>query len=169
MQKNRAHRFRHFMRTGITPAQFAVFAAIALAAFSFLSMCAISQKIADSEAKLHLISAEQFYERGDFANARKEVSLANFSSQDLSARKYDLIGSSYLSEQKYPQAEEAFLAGLKNNSENSQLHDGLGVAYYQQGKKSLAAIEYRRAVDLDPSNQSAVQNLDLINQENADQ
>lgn len=76
------------------------------------------------------------------------------------------LGSSYNSKQEYDKAIESFNRALKignlKNGENSSALAGLGVAYANKGEKERGLELLNKATELDPRNEYAWENIEII-------
>ncbi|MFA5353501.1 MAG: tetratricopeptide repeat protein [Thermodesulfovibrionales bacterium] len=63
---------------------------------------------------------------------------------------------------KYDDAVSAFMSGLKLNSRNSGLLDGLGVTYAKTGDYPRAVDSIKKALDLEPTNPKYYNDLGLV-------
>ncbi|QNK64420.1 serine hydrolase [Pedobacter sp. PAMC26386] len=65
------------------------------------------------------------------------------------------IGYNYLRKNKLTDAILIFTYNTKQFPESGNVFDSLGEAYYKQGNKELALLNYKHALELDPENEAA--------------
>jgi pimeloyl-ACP methyl ester carboxylesterase len=72
------------------------------------------------------------------------------------------LGYEMLQQDRLPQALTAFRLNVEEYPTASNPYDSLGEAYMAQGDLALSATNYRRSLELDPSNRNAVNKLEEI-------
>ena len=72
------------------------------------------------------------------------------------------LGALYLAEHRVPDAIGALTHAVAVNPDLATAHNGLGVAYAQQGDTARAAFEWRKALELRPGYADAQYNLDRL-------
>jgi tetratricopeptide (TPR) repeat protein len=76
------------------------------------------------------------------------------------------LGYSLLRENRVAEAIAVFKVNVELYPQSSNVYDSLGEAYLASGDKELAAINYKKALELDPKNQSAADALKKLNAKN---
>ncbi|QRK09409.1 serine hydrolase [Archangium violaceum] len=81
----------------------------------------------------------------------------DFSEQQLNRVGYQLLGSGRLAD-----AIEIFKLNVEMFPQSGNTYDSLGEAYLASGNEELALVNYRRALELDPSNANAAKTLERL-------
>lgn len=81
----------------------------------------------------------------------------DFSEQQLNRVGYQLLGSGRLAD-----AIEIFKLNVEMFPQSGNTYDSLGEAYMASGNKELALVNYRRSLELDPSNANAAKTLEQL-------
>jgi Tfp pilus assembly protein PilF len=76
-----------------------------------------------------------------------------------SATTYNNLGSLYLTERRWPEAEQALTRALAIDPGMANAHNGLGVVFAQQGQFDRAIEEWQRALQLNPNLSDARDNI----------
>ena len=76
------------------------------------------------------------------------------------------LGYSLLRENRVAEAIAVFKVNVELYPQSSNVYDSLGEAYLASGDKALAAINYKKALELDPKNQSAADALKKLSAKN---
>jgi Tfp pilus assembly protein PilF len=77
---------------------------------------------------------------------------------------YRAIGTSYLKLEDYEKAEIAFINALEIDVNSYKAHYGLAGAYFNQDKKDLALLEFKKVVELAPHTIEGKYSQKLINE-----
>jgi CubicO group peptidase (beta-lactamase class C family) len=80
-------------------------------------------------------------------------------SYNLNEREFNNLGYFFLSREKTKEAIEIFKLNVEAFPESSNTYDSLGEAYMKNGDKELAIKNYKKSLDLDPTNTNAVNML----------
>lgn len=76
------------------------------------------------------------------------------------------LGMKYLNSKKYAEAKEYFYKVMMNDPQNSPAINNYGVCMERMGFKDEAIELYKMAVDIDPENETARKNIEILNQKN---
>jgi tetratricopeptide (TPR) repeat protein len=130
---------------------------------------AINQNIGE----IHGLLSELYRRRNEIEKAEQETRLANqlpkkaalndaiyseLASEGVSSTWYETRGRAYLESGRYADAERELRAALKVRPE-FRIYDALGLALQNEGKMEEAIQQHRRALELNPSNAIAWNNL----------
>lgn len=130
---------------------------------------AINQNIAE----IHGLLSELYRRRNEIVKAEQETRMANqlprktplsdavysnLALEGVSSTWYETRGRAYLESGMYTDAERELRAALKARPE-FRIYDALGLALQNQGKLDEAIQQHRRALELNPSNAIAWNNL----------
>lgn len=74
------------------------------------------------------------------------------------------LGYTLMNEQKYPEAIAVLKLNVELYPQSSNVYDSLGEAYMKSGNKELAIQNYKKSLELDPTNQNAVAMLKTLEQ-----
>lgn len=74
------------------------------------------------------------------------------------------LGMKYLNSKKYAEAKEYFYRVMMNDPQNSPAINNYGVCMERMGFKDEAIELYKIAVDIDPENETARKNIEILNQ-----
>jgi CubicO group peptidase (beta-lactamase class C family) len=74
------------------------------------------------------------------------------------------LGYTLMNEQKYPAAIAVLKLNVELYPQSSNVYDSLGEAYMKSGNKELAIKNYKKSLELDPTNQNAVDMLKTLEQ-----
>ena len=74
------------------------------------------------------------------------------------------LGYSLLRDKRVAQAIAVFKVNVELYPQSSNVYDSLGEAYLANGDKELAALNYKKSLELDPKNQNAANALKKLNQ-----
>jgi Flp pilus assembly protein TadD len=74
------------------------------------------------------------------------------------------LGYSLLQDKRVADAIAVFKVNVELYPQSSNVYDSLGEAYLANGDKELAAINYKKSVELDPHNQNAANILKKLQQ-----
>ncbi len=101
---------------------------------------------------LELLEAQKFNEATDaVANARKlQPTWVMLDENILTSRGYDL-----LTEKKYEEAIETFKLIIHAFPKSANAHDSLGEGYMLAGDTELSIMNYKKSLELNPSNENA--------------
>ena len=92
-----------------------------------------------------------------------KVALANFKenkksdSYEHNEGDINVLGYTFLQLAKVPEAIEIFKLNVAAFPNSGNCYDSLGEAYLASGDKKLALLNYKKSVDLDPTNESGKQ------------
>ncbi len=86
------------------------------------------------------------------------------SQYDFSERELNLVGYTLLQSGRVPEAIEFLKLNVEMFPTSANCYDSLGEAYAASGDKKLAIQNYRRALELNPKNTSAVKALERLEQ-----
>ena len=78
------------------------------------------------------------------------------SSYYIDERKINQLGYQLLNRGKTAEAIELFKLNVREFPKSSNVYDSLGEAYAKAGNRELAIQNYKRAIELDPTNQNAI-------------
>jgi tetratricopeptide (TPR) repeat protein len=73
-----------------------------------------------------------------------------------------MLGNSYIELQRYDEAISEYLLCIGLNAKSSEVHNNLGIAYYNKGNIMQAKRAFIEASILDPNSKEAIHNLDRI-------
>jgi CubicO group peptidase (beta-lactamase class C family) len=76
--------------------------------------------------------------------------------QAVSEARLNGLGYSLMSQKKMPQAIAVFKVNVELYPKSANVYDSLGEAYMVNGDKELAITNYKKSLDLDPSNSNAI-------------
>jgi CubicO group peptidase (beta-lactamase class C family) len=83
----------------------------------------------------------------------------NDTSYDFSESELNELGYQFLGMKKYPEAVQILKLNAREFPGSSNVYDGLGEAYMDNGDRDLAIKNYRRSLELDPGNSNGVSML----------
>jgi len=115
-----------------------------------------SYNVWDSFGEFHLVQDEfaealSLYQKGlallDEDDQRKATVESNVNS----------IGYGYLEQQQFDKAVHIFEVNSKLFPDSANVYDSLGEAYLKGGNRAEALVQYRRSLELDPDNQTAIE------------
>ncbi|XP_046569600.1 protein O-mannosyl-transferase TMTC4-like [Haliotis rubra] len=72
------------------------------------------------------------------------------------------LANTYIMVDKFQESEDLFLAGLQIDPHSAKFHHNLGVLYHRWGNTDQAEVSFTRAVELEPTDATYLQNLHLI-------
>lgn len=81
---------------------------------------------------------------------------------DKSAGYYNNIGMCYMDQEKYKEAIDNFLVAAKTDSKFSSAYNNIGTCYERMNDIPKAKDSYRKALEVDPGNELAKQNLEKL-------
>jgi len=116
--------------------------------------------------KLPQYLANIYYQRGEFEKAvtKLELAITYQESETTMLPLYRAIGTSYLKLKDYKKAEIAFINALEIDGNSYKAHYGLAGAYFNQSKKDLALLEFKKVVELAPHTIEGKYSQKLINE-----
>jgi len=116
--------------------------------------------------KLPQFLANVYYQKGEFEKAvtKLEQAITYQESKAAMLPLYRAIGTSYLKLKDYKKAEIAFVNALEIDVNSYKAHYGLAGAYFNQGKKDLALLEFKKVVELAPHTIEGKYSQKLINE-----
>jgi len=106
------------------------------------------------------------YKASDFATALQQYRVLkanNDTSYDFSESELNELGYEFLSMKSYPEAIEILKLNAEEFPASSNVYDGLGEAYMDNGDRELAIRNYKKSLELDPTNTNAVMRLKRLN------
>jgi tetratricopeptide (TPR) repeat protein len=115
--------------------------------------------------KLPQYLANIYFQRGEFEKAVTKLELAVTYQESKAAMLplYRAIGTSYLKLKDYEKAETAFNNALKIDGNSYKAHYGLAGAYFNQGKKDLALLEFKKVIELAPHTIEGKYSQEMLN------
>lgn len=114
-----------------------------------------------SNALAHAKAGRALMTLGDIPRAQKHLGSAIRANPKFDKPYYDL-GSIWVQQRRWKEAEKAFTAVILINPEDYQAHGNLGGICLQQGRIEEAEQHYRTALQLNPDDPVAQKNLDMI-------
>jgi tetratricopeptide (TPR) repeat protein len=119
----------------------------------------------EKRAAFQLLLTELYYDKGDYEQARKYANRlfemqfedTNESGYYRKERGYSIVGNSLLQEQRYPEAAEAFAAGLRqfpNSGESANLAFSRAFAEFSAGEYDSAVKSFKAYFDAYPSDRN---------------
>ncbi|HDK26510.1 MAG TPA: tetratricopeptide repeat protein, partial [Candidatus Atribacteria bacterium] len=116
--------------------------------------------------KLPQFLANVYYQKEEFEKAvtKLEQAITYQESKAAMLPLYRAIGTSYLKLKDYKKAEIAFVNALEIDVNSYKAHYGLAGAYFNQGKKDLALLEFKKVVELAPHTIEGKYSQKLINE-----
>ncbi len=79
----------------------------------------------------------------------------NPDSYQLDGVEFNLLGYSYMENQRMPEAIEVFKINVGEFPKTADPYDSLAEAYMKNGDKELAILNYKKSLELDPNNSNA--------------
>lgn len=76
------------------------------------------------------------------------------------------LGMKNLNSKRYAEAKEYFYKVMMNNPQNSSAVNNYGVCMERMGFRDEAIELYKMAIDIDPENETARKNIEILNQQN---
>jgi CubicO group peptidase (beta-lactamase class C family) len=92
----------------------------------------------------------------------KELKAANSSKYEFTENALNRFGYDLLNKDRVSDAIKVFKLNVEEYPKSANAHDSLGEAYTREGAKQLAIESYKRSLDLDPNNQSAIDHLKAL-------
>jgi len=130
---------------------------IGWAIFIFI-VAIIAQAVPSVTGSYYFVKGKRLYSKGDYRGAA-EAYERSVSSDPKFARGYVELGSAYRGLEDYAQAEKAFAKAV-SIQEDSCAQCGLGMAYHLQHKHREAEAALKRAIDLNPGDECASDDVD---------
>lgn len=112
-------------------------------------------------AEVALALARSLHRQGLDAEARAGLESFVAAHQSTAADVWSLLGILQDSTGDYAAGESSHRAAITQRDASSPFHNNLGYNLFLQNRKSEAAAEFRRALDIDPSSLTARNNLGL--------
>ena len=105
--------------------------------------------------------AEQYHKAGQNAAAEQYLFriIKECGDENLVLQSRMLLGSIYITENKYQEAEEEFLSVLEKNENFADAHYKLGILYEKQGDTVKARSEWRNALRIQVNHRGALEKL----------
>ena len=117
----------------------------------------IAQAVPSLTGSYYFVKGKRLYSKGDYKGAA-EAYERSVSSDPKFARGYVELGMAYRGLDDYAQAEKAF-ANAVRIQEDSCAQCGLGMVYHLQHRNREAEVALKRAIELDPADECAFNQL----------
>ncbi|MFY9557032.1 MAG: serine hydrolase [Blastocatellia bacterium] len=101
--------------------------------------------------------------------AYKKIKRENPANAAVDEGRLNTLGYSLLQQKKLAEAIAVFKLNVELYPKSSNAHDSLGEAYMANGDKELAITNYKKSLELDPSNTNAVEMLKKLSREHGPQ
>jgi tetratricopeptide (TPR) repeat protein len=107
-------------------------------------------------------SSYKYYQAKNYDRAIDELNQLIKLMPDKSAGYYNNIGMCYMDQEKYKEAIDNYLIAAKTDVKFSSAYNNIGTCYERMNDIPKARDSYRKALEIDPANELAKQNLEKL-------